>query len=163
MILKPLKSIVYLLSKGLVLLFLVACRKENSIPDGEIQMSTLDSVNKMRTAGCRCGADIMPPVPLLTWNVFLLNSAEGHAKDMYIRNYFDHISPEGTSPIQRAAAKGYIGTMAGENIGKGYHTISEVMAAWKSSESHCKAIMDGRYVEFGAYSYNGYWVQEFGK
>jgi len=153
-----------LLSGAIVLLlFLIACKKDNSIPDGEIQVSMLDSVNKIRIAGCTCGTDIMLSVPPLSWNTFLLKSAEAHAKDMYKRNYFDHISLEGTSPIQRATAHGYTGTMAGENIGKGYRTIAEVMAAWKASESHCKAMMDARYIEFGAYSYNGYWVQEFGK
>jgi uncharacterized protein YkwD len=51
----------------------------------------------------------------------------------------------------------------GENIAKGYTTIPEVMLAWKNSEAHCKAIMDTLYKEFGASTYNGYWVQEFGR
>ena len=90
-------------------------------------------------------------------------AAAEHAKDMYVNNYFSHISPQGTSPIQRAIQAGYTGMYVGENIAKGYTTIPDVMLAWKNSEAHCKAMMDTLYKEFGASTYNGYWVQEFGR
>jgi len=129
---------------------------------GRVELSMLDSVNKLRSKGCRCGTDTMIPVKALTWNNYLSDAAKAHAVDMYNNNYFDHISPSGTSPIQRAIAAGYTGQYIGENIGKGYGNIGDVMRAWKNSEDHCKAMMDPLYIEIGAYSYNGYWVQEFG-
>ncbi|MBC8052675.1 MAG: CAP domain-containing protein [Sphingobacteriaceae bacterium] len=161
-------SIVLLSKKNIVLvsmvLFLIAsCRKDEAIPDGKIEFAMLDSVNKLRSAGCNCGNDIMPPVQALIWNSPLAKAAEAHAKDMYTRKYFEHMSPEGTSALQRAIAAGYQGTTVLENIGKGYINIGSVMLAWKASESHCKAMMDAASTDMGAYSYNGYWVQEFGK
>lgn len=129
---------------------------------GKVELSLLDSVNKLRNKGCKCGTDTMPPVKALAWNNYLANAAKTHALDMYNNNYFDHISPSGTSPIQRATNEGYTGQYVGENIARGYNTIGDVMRAWKNSEDHCKAMMDPLYIEMGAYSYNGFWVQEFG-
>jgi len=78
----------------------------------------LDSVNKLRATGCTCGTDFMPPAKKLTWNNVLTNAAQALCFDMYNNNYFDYISPTGTSPIQRAIAAGYTGRYVGENIVK---------------------------------------------
>ena len=156
-----LKKSFVLLSLSVVMI-LTSCKKDDPIPEGKVETAMLDSVNKLRAEGCSCGNDIMPPVAPLTWNSLLAKAAEAHAKDMYTRRYFEHISPEGVSPIQRASAQGYQGTTVLENIGKGYLTIGAVMTAWRASEGHCKAMMNPASVEMGAYSYNGYWVQEFG-
>jgi uncharacterized protein YkwD len=144
-------------------LFLLASCKKQAADQGRLLPEMTDTVNELRSRGCRCGADSMPPVSPLTWNAQLASAAAEHATDMYVNNYFSHISPQGTSPIQRAQQAGYTGSYVGENIAKGYTTINDVMLAWKNSEAHCKAMMDTLYKEFGAYEYNGYWVQEFGR
>ncbi|MCR8558998.1 CAP domain-containing protein [Mucilaginibacter sp. BJC16-A38] len=141
---------------------LYSCKKDQAGKSGKIELSMLDSVNKLRSRGCKCGQDSMPPVKKLTWNSVLATAAQAHATDMYTNNYFSHISPAGTSPIQRAISIGYTGQYVGENIAEGYATIGDVMLAWEKSDDHCKAMMDPLYIEMGAYSYNGYWVQEFG-
>ena len=82
---------------------------------------------------------------------------------MYNNKYFSHISPSGSSPIQRAISAGFTGQYVGENIAEGYNTTGAVMLAWKNSPEHCEAMMDTLYVEMGAYSYNGYWVEDFGR
>ncbi len=148
----------------LFILFFASCKKDSTapIPEGQVQLAMLDSVNNLRAAGCKCGSFVMPPVKPLIWNNSLAKSAEGHAKDMSNRQYFAHISPEGTSPIQRAFNAGYTGNTIEENIAKGYSNIGSVMAGWKASEDHCKAMMDPMSIEMGAYAYNSYWVQEFG-
>lgn len=143
--------------------FFISCKKDNNLPEGKVEIAMLDSVNKLRVAGCTCGEDIMAPVPAIKWNVQLADAAAAHARDMYNRNYFEHVSPEGTSALQRAAAVGYEGTTVLENIGRGYKSTAAVISAWKASESHCKAMMDPVVVEMGAYSYGAFWVQEFGK
>jgi hypothetical protein len=164
---KMVKLFLYCIRQSLFFLMsciiLTACKKENAITTGHLELSMLDSVNKLRVSGCTCGTDFMPPAKKLIWNNNLATAAQGHALDMYNNNYFDHISPAGTSPIQRAIVAGYTGQYVGENIAKGYTTIGQVMQAWKKSDDHCKAMMDTLYVEMGAYSYNGYWVQEFGR
>ncbi len=147
----------------IILTCFVACKKEKTVVPGHMELSMLDSVNKLRLTGCTCGTDLMPPVKKLSWNNNLASAAQAHAVDMYNNNYFDHISPGGTSPIQRAISAGYTGMYVGENIAKGYTNIGSVMQGWKNSSDHCKAMMDSLYIEMGAYSYNGYWVQEFGR
>jgi uncharacterized protein YkwD len=104
----------------------------------------------------------MPPVKPLTWNDTLATAALAHARDMDANNYFNHISPTGTSPIQRAMALGYTGNYVTENIAKGYTSLGPLMEAWQQSEGHCKAIMDSLQTDMGAANVNTYWVQEFG-
>jgi len=144
-------------------LYMSSCKKEVNAGQGRLLPEMTDSVNVLRSKGCHCGADSMPPVAPLIWNAQLAAAAAEHARDMYVNNYFSHISPQGTSPIQRAIQPGYTGMYVGENIAKGYTTISDVMLAWKNSEAHCTAMMDTLYKEFGAAEYSGYWVQEFGR
>jgi uncharacterized protein YkwD len=149
----------------LSLLFLIglsACKKEK-LPDDGLRQEMLKEVNALRQSGCQCGNQWMPSVPQLTWNQQLETAAQRHATDMHVRNYFDHISPEGTSPVQRAQAAGYTGQYVGENIGRGYTTVQQVVNAWKNSEAHCRAMMDTLYREMGAAMSGEYWVQELGR
>jgi uncharacterized protein YkwD len=43
----------------------------------------------------------------LTYSYLLESIAQGHVEDMAKRDYFDHISPEGKSPHDRAVEQGY--------------------------------------------------------
>jgi uncharacterized protein YkwD len=81
---------------------------------------------------------------------------------MDANNYFSHISPSGTSPIQRTMAWGYSGNYVSENIARGFSSLEPVMEAWRKSEDHCKAMMDSLDTYMGAANVNSYWVQEFG-
>lgn len=146
----------------LLCLIFYGCKK-SQIPSKDVQQEMLNAVNVLRTTGCTCGTTYMPPVPVVKWNDKLQIAAEAHAKDMAVNNYFDHIAPDGSSPIQRAQTAGYTGMYIGENIGNGYNNVQQVMDAWKKSEDHCRAMMDSIYIELGAAQYNTLWVQEFGK
>ena len=42
----------------------------------------------------------------LNWSPALAAVAERHSRDMAVRGYFDHVSPDGTSPQDRAASAG---------------------------------------------------------
>jgi len=140
---------------------LPACKKESNI-ERDIKEPMLAAVNALRQSGCTCGSTQMPPVKPLAWNEKLAAAALAHARDMDANNYFSHISPGGTSPIQRAMVTGYTGEYVLENIAKGYTSIGPLMQAWQQSEEHCKAIMDSLQTEMGAANVNTYWVQEFG-
>ncbi len=122
----------------------------------------LGEVNKFRREGGRCGRDVMPPVSELSWNVTLEKAARFHARDMQRNSYFEHIGPDGSVPVQRAAALGYPGSVVGENIGRGSSSVYDVIRGWKNSESHCKNMMDGQYTEMGAAHHEGYWALELG-
>ena len=152
------------LSKVLVVSFLFtfnSCDIEGDEPEN-IRFTLLNAVNELRLAGCTCGSDAMPPVSPLKWNAALEDAAAAHARDMIQREYFDHISLDGLSPVDRAHLAGYEGENVGENIGRYYQTTKGVMNAWKASESHCRALMDGDYTEMGAAKVKTYWVLDFG-
>jgi uncharacterized protein YkwD len=154
------RQLVVAIAIGLALL--PACRKDTPVIERDIKAGMLTAVNTIRQAGCTCGVEYMPPVKALTWNDTLMQAALEHARDMNARNYFSHISPGGTSPIQRAMALGYTGNYVMENIGRGYSSTEQVLEAWLKSEAHCRAMMDSGHTEMGAANVNTYWVQEFG-
>ena len=149
----------FILIAAMALLY--ACKKETNI-ERDIKAEMLVAVNTLRQSGCTCGSTQMPAVKPLVWNDLLAAAALAHARDMDANNYFSHISPGGTSPIQRAIVKGYTGKYVSENIAKGYTSIEPLMKAWQQSEEHCKAMMDSLQTEMGAANVNTYWVQEFG-
>ncbi|GAA0556607.1 CAP domain-containing protein [Chitinophaga japonensis] len=153
----------YKLSRLIIITCLLyGCKKDMGVA-APWQTGMLEAVNRLRLSGCRCGADSMPPVAPLAWNDTLAAAADLHVKDMYAKQYFDHIAPDGSSPLQRAMRAGYSGTYVGENIGRGYTSVSGVMQAWQDSGEHCRAMMDSLYKEMGAATFRGYWVQEFGR
>ena len=137
-----------------------ACKKDN--PDPIVSKELLQAVNALRKTGCRCGQDDMPPANALQWNTQLETAADLYARNMQQKGFFSHIGLDGTAPVNRAQNAGYTGDYVGENIGKGYVSIDQVMKAWQQSESHCKAMMDTLYTEMGAAEYKSYWVIEFG-
>lgn len=145
----------------IIITLLAACRKDATVTR-DIKEEMLTAVNTLRQVGCTCGNTFMPPVKPLLWNDTLAMAALAHASDMDANNYFSHISPGGTSPIQRTMALGYSGNYVSENIARGFSAVGPVMEAWKSSEDHCKAMMDSLHTHMGAANVNSYWVQEFG-
>lgn len=138
-----------------------ACRKETII-EREIKAEMLAAVNTIRQAGCTCGVTYMPPVKPVAWNDTLAAAALAHARDMDAGNYLNHISPAGTSPIQRAIVLGYTGNYVTENIARGFTSLDAVMESWLKSDVHCKALMDSGHTHVGAANVNSYWAQEFG-
>jgi uncharacterized protein YkwD len=89
----------------------------------------------------------------------------GHSEDMADRDYFDHSSPEGVGPGERADDAGYHAWGA-ENIAMGYRTAEDVMEGWMNSEGHRKNILNCDLTDIGigiADSSRGlYWTQMFG-
>lgn len=142
-----------------------SCDNNDDAPviDTNVTDHVLIEINKLRATGCKCGDEDMPPVPELVSNSILAQTAINHAHDMNTRNYFSHISPEGTSPIQRASTLGYTGNSVGEVIARNFDTSVEVVIGWKSSTDHCKAMMSNTYIEMGAGKSGNIWVANLGK
>jgi uncharacterized protein YkwD len=99
-------------------------------------------------------------------------AAEGHSQDMAVRDYFDHISPDGTSPWDRIRAQGYSYSLAGENVAAGYSSPESVVAGWMASAGHRANILNCGFVHIGVgyyflrhdtgnVNYNHYWTQVF--
>lgn len=106
----------------------------------------------------------------LVWDDRLALAAQRHAGDMARRNYFEHVSPRGQSPMDRAREAGFPGDV-GENLAAGYATAQDVVHAWMGSPGHRANIVQCRFTLIGV-SYldqvipsktaRGVWVQEFG-
>jgi uncharacterized protein YkwD len=142
---------------------MLSCSDDETVQPEDIQTELLQAINILRTTGCTCGNDTMPPVNPVTWNDTLEHTAQDHAIDMYTYNYLNHLSRDGTPPIIRTQQAGYSGIYVGENIARGYFTVADVMKGWEESESHCKNMMDTTYTEIGASKIADYWVLDLGR
>jgi uncharacterized protein YkwD len=143
------------------------CSEGTCVADHELS-EVVRLTNEARKIARMCGDTSHTPVGQLTVNVLLNKSAQGHAQDMSDRNYFEHNTPEGTTPGQRMRAAGYMGGLMGENIAYGQANAQEVVAGWIKSPGHCRNIMNGDYAEIGVGVFRNpmtgriYWVQNFG-
>lgn len=70
------------------------------------------SLNQNLPAGTISTAPKQPLAP----NQILINVSAAHSADMLARGYFDHVSPDNTTPGQRATAAGYNWRSIAENI-----------------------------------------------
>jgi uncharacterized protein YkwD len=101
--------------------------------------------------------------PALRFDSRLATAARAHSADMVNRHYFEHNSPDGATPDDRAAAAGYP-DLGGENIAYGQRSAAEVMNDWMNSPEHRSNILDCDYttVGVGLDSRGMYWTQDFG-
>jgi uncharacterized protein YkwD len=96
----------------------------------------------------------------------LATAALAHSEDMIDNDYFDHTSPEGESPWDRAVAAGY-DQPTGENIATGQEDAATVMDAWMNSPGHRANILNcaSRAIGVGLArdtEDTTYWTQMFG-
>ena len=76
---------------------------------------------------------------------------------MAFHDYFEHLGPQGQTPLARMRAVGYIsssrvGYEVGENIAWGTRRLATpraIVAAWMASPGHRANILDPRYRETG--------------
>jgi uncharacterized protein YkwD len=110
-------------------------------------------------------------LPALTVNAKLNAAAMAKAKDMFAKQYFEHVSPSGVGPGQLAQNYGYDYIVEGENLILGNFTSEkEVVQDWMNSPGHRANILNNRYTEIGVavlkgtYKGSSVWigVQEFG-
>jgi uncharacterized protein YkwD len=125
--------------------------------------------NAVRARGAVCGGELMGPAGPLVAEPSLRRAARGHSRDMAVRDYFEHSSPEGHGPSERAVAAGYASRFVAENIAAGQVDPAAVVADWVASPGHCVNLMDPRYRVLGVgYYYEAgdrfghYWTQDFG-
>ena len=81
-------------------------------------------------------------------------AAGAHARDMVARGFFDHVSPEGTTPESRARGAGYGGPRmsAAETIcwGAGAEsTPAAIVRMWLASDGHRDIVLEPSFREVG--------------
>lgn len=86
---------------------------------------------------------------------------------MAAKNFFDHVSPDGSSFVDREEDAGYPRNQAAaENIAYGYGSPAAVMKGWMNSTGHRKNILNCGIKAIGvglAYRKSTpYWTQDFG-
>jgi uncharacterized protein YkwD len=84
-------------------------------------------------------------------------AAESHNQDMIAAGYFEHVSPSGETPVDRARASGYLptgpaGYVIGENLAWGTLSLATpqaIVAAWIASPGHLANILESQYRDTG--------------
>lgn len=85
----------------------------------------------------------------LQLNDELSQAAAGKAEDMMTKNYWAHISPNGTTPWDFITNAGYHYVSAGENLARGYTTSVDVVNAWMASPEHRANVLGKSYQDVG--------------
>lgn len=92
---------------------------------------------------------------LLTYNNKLANAAEQKAENMFLKNYWAHYAPDGTTPWNFILNSGYQYEFAGENLAKNFMFSQDVVTAWMNSPTHRDNILRKEYTEIGFAIKNG--------
>jgi uncharacterized protein YkwD len=90
-------------------------------------------------------------------NAQLDAAAEAHVQDMLANDYFEHVSPKGSTPVDRVRASGYIpsapvGYVIGENLAWGTLSLATpqaIVSAWIASPGHLANILESQYRDSG--------------
>jgi hypothetical protein len=111
-------------------------------------------------------------LPALTENKQLDLDAQNKLRDMFARQYFEHVAPDGKGPADQAKAAGYEYVLIGENLALGnFKNDQTLVDAWMHSPGHRANILNAKYQEIGVAVGQGIFegrkvwlaVQEFGK
>lgn len=84
----------------------------------------------------------------LAWDTRLVDVARTHAKDMWERNYFGHVSPEGLDVGDRLSKVGISYFIAGENLALA-PTVSIAETGLMNSEGHRANILEPQFDRVG--------------
>lgn len=100
----------------------------------------------------------------VTLDTRLSRAAASHSEDMADRDYFSHLSPDGTSFVERVLKSGYPAPAA-ENIAMGQRSAERVMRGWMESEGHRENILNCSLTTMGigVHVDGWYWTQVFGR
>lgn len=85
----------------------------------------------------------------LSLNGKLADAAQAKAEDMAQRNYWSHLTPEGTQPWAFAEQAGYHYVALGENLAYGFASSDETVTAWMNSPTHRANLLNHMYQEVG--------------
>lgn len=111
-------------------------------------------------------------VPVLVENEKLNTAAERKMQDMFTRQYFEHVSPDGHGPGYIADQAGYNYIVVGENLALGnFKDNKAILTAWMNSPGHRANIVSDKFTEIGVAVGQGVFegqrvwigVQEFGR
>lgn len=83
-------------------------------------------------------------------NSLLNAAAQKKVQDMFDKQYFEHISPQGRGPSDLVTDVGYAYISVGENLALGnYGTDEKLVEAWMNSPGHRANILNTKFSEIG--------------
>lgn len=85
----------------------------------------------------------------LSLSAQLSGAAKQKAADMFVKDYWAHFSPDGTSPWYFFEKAHYKYVYAGENLAKDFTTSQSAVNAWMNSEKHRENLLKPEYREVG--------------
>jgi uncharacterized protein YkwD/uncharacterized coiled-coil protein SlyX len=89
-------------------------------------------------------------LPALTENEILHRAAENKVQDILAKQYFEHVSPDGTGPADVVDGVGYKYLRVGENLALGnFPTDAALVQAWMDSPGHRANILSDKFTEIG--------------
>ncbi len=100
----------------------------------------LDQTNQTRV-----DAGVLP----LKLNPQLNQAAYLKAQDMFAKQYWDHVAPDGTQPWKWFGDAGYNYDEAGENLAKGFSSTDAMVTAWLNSPEHKANLLRDSYQDVG--------------
>ncbi len=95
----------------------------------------------------------------LLWSSAAETAATMHSKDMAVREYFSHVTPEGVTFGTRLNAQGINFISAGENIAYGYGDSIHMVNDWLNSKTGHRETMLGNFHYLGV----GIWIDNNGR
>lgn len=110
-------------------------------------------------------------LPTLLISAKLNAAAKAKAEDMFAKQYFEHVSPDGIDPGTLVRSHGYEYIVTGENLIMGnFKDEKEIVQLWMDSPGHRANILNNRFSQIGVAIIKGefkgdtVWigVQEFG-
>ena len=118
-----------------------------SLSAGDGRAALLCTIDAERTAR---------KLPVVHASSQLARAAQGHADDMVIRHFFEHVTPGGSTLGDRVHATGYIDGRRDWELGEAIawaqqplDTPVTLMRAWLASPAHRAIILDRRFRDVG--------------
>ncbi|MGZ3886013.1 MAG: CvpA family protein [Flavisolibacter sp.] len=111
----------------------------NAVPRPDLEAKMLEMVNQERT---KRGLAPLQADPQLS------QVARAHSRDMFVRGYFSHYTPEGADPFDRMKKSGIQFTAAGENLALG-QTLPICHEGLMNSPGHRANILRSSYGRLG--------------
>jgi len=85
----------------------------------------------------------------LQFSSVLSQAAERKGNNMLAKNYWAHVSPDGTEPWKFFLDVGYKYRYAGENLARDFSNAPSAVNAWMASSTHRENILSPKYKEIG--------------
>lgn len=87
--------------------------------------------------------------PLLSENAQLDQAAQAKAKDMALRNYWSHDTPDGNPPWAFVTNQNYTYQKLGENLAAGFDNEQSAINGWMGSPHHRENLLDASFSQVG--------------